>query len=64
MNPASTDYPGRMEIEMLHFTVIFIIGGHERSREVVTNNANFARSEIERDYPGAIVIAILPGKVR
>ncbi len=46
------------------FTVIFITDGHERTREVVTNNANFARSEIERDYPGAIVIAILPGKVR
>lgn len=45
-------------------TVFFTIDGHERTRQLPTLNANFARFQIERAYPGAIVTNILPGKVR
>ena len=53
---------GVVESQML--TVFFTIDGHERTRQLPTLNANFARFQIERAYPGAIVTNILPGKVR
>lgn len=45
-------------------TVYFTLNGQERSVRTAIWNANFARAEVQRMYPGAVVGLILAERRR